>query len=353
MPARRRRRNARTPASVMTSLSSSLAVFALVAGTMLSAAPTHDLYLCAAINKNYVIGSKLVTLNGLYRRQADGGFQHLGSNFTGLFALAVDPRNPRVCYAATLNGAMTSSTGGERWRVATGWDMTEPKDIALDPHAPDHIYLALPDGVAVSADAGATWPRREQGLPDRGKYTQTIEVDRAQAGRVLAGCESGIYLTEDGAATWRRVLPTRATVDDIQQSPHDPRWWLAVTQSDGAFESRDGGRTWQKLAGVPAAEALYNVAFDPTNAQRIAIASWHYGLLVTEDGGRTWTARKEGLPEQDHVFRVGIDPDDGRIYLSFYQGTIHVSADFGRTWRTAGLDGSTVYNFVFVPRSAQ
>ncbi|MBS0664613.1 MAG: hypothetical protein JSR48_15200 [Verrucomicrobia bacterium] len=337
----------------MTSLPSALAVFALLAGTALSAAPAHDLYLCAAINKNYVIGSKLVTLNGLYRRQPDGTFQHLGSNFTGLFALTADPRNPQVCYAATLNGAMSSRNGGERWRVATSWDMTEPKDICLDPNAPDHIYLALPDGVAVSPDAGATWPRREQGLPDRGKYTQTIEVDRTQAGRVLAGCESGIYLTEDGAANWRRVLPTSATVDDIQQSPHDPRRWLAVTQSDGAFESRDGGCTWQKLAAVPAAEALYNVAFDPTNPQRLAIASWHYGLLVSEDGGRTWTARTAGLPPEDHLFRVGIDPDDGRLYLSFYQGTIHVSSDFGRTWQTAGLEGSTVYDFVFVPRKGQ
>ena len=32
---------------------------------------------------------------------------------------------------------------------------------------------------------------------------------------------------------------------------------------------------------------------------------------------------------------------------------IHVSDDFGRTWRRAGLEGSTVYNFVFVPKAAK
>jgi photosystem II stability/assembly factor-like uncharacterized protein len=231
--------------------------------------------------------------------------------------------------------------------------MTEPKDVCLDPNAPDTVYLALPDGVAVSPDRGRTWPRRETGLPDRGKYTQTIEVDRTRAGRVLAGCESGIYLTEDGAKTWRQVLPARATVDDIQQSPHDPRLWAAVTQSDGAFLSHDGGATWRKLAGVPAAEALYNVAFDPTDPKRIAIASWHYGVLTSEDGGQTWTTRNAGLPDDPHVFRVGVDPDTGRLYLSLYQNFVHVSDDFGRTWRKAGLEGSTVYNFVFVPKASK
>jgi photosystem II stability/assembly factor-like uncharacterized protein len=231
--------------------------------------------------------------------------------------------------------------------------MTEPKDVFVDPNAPDHIYLALPDGIAVSRDRGATWPRREQGLPERGKYTQTVKVDRTKAGRVLAGCESGIYLTENGADSWRLILPTKATVTDLRQSPHDPKLWLATTQNDGALASHDGGLTWKKFAGVPSAEALYNAAFDATNPQRYAIASWTYGLLTTEDGGHTWQERNLGLPDEHCVFRVGIDPDSGRIYAAVYKDAVYTSDDFGRTWRKNGLEGSLVYNFVFVPRAAK
>jgi len=331
---------------------SATAIFLLALLAAAPAAAEHDLFLCAAINKNYVIGSKLVTPNGLFRRLADGTFEHFGLNFPGILNFSTDPRDGRVFYMATLNGCVLTSDGGKTWRIGTSWDMTEPKDVCVDPGAPDHIYLALPDGIAVSPDRGATWPRRETGLPDRGKYTQTIEVDRTKAGRVLAGCESGIYLTEDGAQTWRRVFPAKATVDDIQQSPHDPKLWLAVTQSDGAQLSRDGGLTWDMIAGVPADQALYNAAFDRTNPQRLAIASWVHGVLVSEDGGRTWTARNPGLPDQ-HVFKVGIDPDNGRLYASLHQNFISVSDDFGRTWRNAGLEGSTVYNFVFVPKAAK
>jgi len=317
------------------------------------AAPAHDLYLCASINQNYVVGAKLVTLSGIYRRAADGSYQHFGQNYPYIISLAVDPRDPAVIQVASLNGALRTTDGGRTWRTGTSWDVTEPKDICVDPNAADHVYLALPDGIAVSTDRGTTWPRRENGLPERGKYTQVIQVDRTHADRVLAGCESGIYLTEDGAKTWRRVLPAKATVTDLRQSPHDPRLWLATTQADGALVSRDGGLTWKKLEGVPSAEALYNVAFDPTNPQRYAISSWTYGVLATEDGGKTWTDRNAGLPAEHCVFRVGIDPDNGRLYAGLYHVALYGSDDFGRTWRNDGLEGSIIYNFVFVPQAAK
>jgi len=337
----------------MTKKRSILTWIALLAGGCgASAAPAHDLLLCAIINKDYVIGLTLDTENGIFRRADDGSFQHIGVNFPGIYNLAIDPRDPRVFYAASMNGCLRSSDGGVTWRITTSWDVPEARDVRVDPNSPDHIYLAVPDGIDVSADGGATWTRREKGLPDRGKYTQAIEVDRTRAGRVLAGCESGIYLTEDGALSWRRVLPAKATVDDIEQSPHDPKLWIAVTQGDGAQVSRDGGLTWEKFAGVPDAQALYNVAFDGTNPRRYAIASWTYGVLVTEDGGLTWVDRNAGLPAGHHVFRVGVDPDTGRLYASIYEDELYISDDFGRTWRRDGLEGSRIYNFNFVPREA-
>lgn len=333
-----------------------LGLFALLTGALRAApapAPKHDMYLCATISLNYVIGSKLVTLSGLYQREQDGSYRHFGLNFPGIFNLAVDPRDPQVMYVASLNGALCSIDGGETWRIGTSWDMTEPKDIFVDPNAPDNVYLALPDGIAVSPDRGVTWPRRENGLPERGKYTQVVKVDRTRAGRALAGCESGLYLTENAAQSWRRVFPTRTTITDLRQSPHDPKLWLATTQSDGALSSSDGGLSWKKFAGVPSAEALYNVALDATNPQRFAIGSWSYGVLTTEDGGKTWTQRNAGLPDEHCVFRVGIDPDTGRLYAAVYRDAVFESDDFGRTWRKSGLEGSTVYNFVFVPKAAK
>ncbi|MGH8019910.1 MAG: WD40/YVTN/BNR-like repeat-containing protein [Opitutaceae bacterium] len=310
----------------------------------------HEFYICATINRDYVIGSKIVTTNGLFRQQEDGSWEHFGPNERTLTAVAFDPRDRDVHCTSTLSGCYRTLDGGKTWKITTGWDMTEGRDVSVDPHAPDHVYLALPDGVAVSTDRGESWVRREKGLPDRGKYTQTIQVDRTRAGRVLAGCEIGIYLTENGAKSWRRVLPTKATVDDIKQSPHDPRHWLAVTQSDGAWSSTDGGVKWTRLDDVPSEHALYNITFDPTDAKRCAIASWTYGVLTSEDGGKTWTDRNAGLPDPHRAWRVGVDPNSGRLYASIVGETLFHSDDFGRTWERDALEGSAVNRFVIVPK---
>lgn len=342
-----------TPEKLL-ALALALAVGCGAAGLCAQAAdaPAHDLYLCAAINKNYVVGSKFTTDSGILKRDAAGQYKLIGPNFPFFFNLSFDPRDHDVIYAATLNGCLRTADGGKSWRTGTGWDMTEPKDVFVDPNAPDTIYLALPDGIAVSTDCGATWPRCENGLPARGKYTQVVKVDRTKAGRALAGCESGIYLTDNAAKNWRRVFKSTTTITDIRQSPHDPKLWLASTQADGALVSRDGGLTWKKFDGVPSADALYNVAFDATNPLRYAIGSWTYGVLTTEDGGKTWTERNDGLPEDHCVFRVGIDPDNGRLYAAVYKDTLFSSDDFGRTWRKDNLEGATVYNFVFLPKAA-
>lgn len=325
----------------------------LLSGFALSplfAAPAYDFFVCVTLNRNYVIGSKVVAANGVYQLADSGDWQHLGANDPSITAIAFDPRDRRVHYTSALNGLWRSLDGGQLWRICNDWDMTEARDVAVDPNAPDHVYLALPDGIGVSTDRGQTLVRRERGLPARGKYTQVIQVDRTRAGRVLAGCEVGVFLTADGAQSWRRVLPTRDTVYDLQQSPHDPRVWLAATHALGLWRSVDGGDHWEKLAAAPASHPLYNVTFDVTQPQRLALGSWTLGAWTSEDDGRTWQARNAGLPAEHHVWRVGVDPT-GRLYASVHKETLYVSSDFGRNWQPATLDASQVNRFHLVPRA--
>lgn len=336
----------------------------LASASVVATAAGHDMFVCAVVNNHYVVGSTYVTESGLFRfapgapaysaapvPASAAGWRHIGINDVGLAAVAFDPRNPAVFYTATLNGCVRTLDGGRHIRVTTSWDMTEPRDVAVDPNAPDTVYLALPDGIAVSPDRGDAWHRCETGLPERGKYTQTIAVDRRARGRVLAGCETGIYVTDDGGEHWRRVLPTVDTVTDIEQSPDDSQRWCAVTQSAGAWISHDSGATWSRLANVPGEKALYNVSFDATHPRRLVIASYTYGVLTSEDGGATWSARNAGLPAGHHVWRVAVDPDSGRLYANVTGDAIHASDDFGRSWTSAGLSGSRVSRFVFVPRA--
>ncbi|MCF7689482.1 MAG: hypothetical protein K9M98_10600 [Cephaloticoccus sp.] len=318
--------------------------------TALPAAPRQDFIICANVNKGYVIGSKIVTTNGLFRLDATGTWQHFGYNDTTLTAVAFDPRDHNVIYTSALNGLWASYDGGKAWRMVNSWDLTEGRDVAVDPNAPDTVYLAHTDGVAVSTDRAKTLEHRNHGLPERGRFAQSIEVDRTMAGRVFAGCEKGIYLTEDAGMNWRQVLPSTTQVNDIQQSPHDPALWLAGTDHQGAWMSHDRGLTWQQISGLSTENPVYNVTFDPTNAERMAVGGWTEGIWTSEDGGKTWTARNAGLPGHHRVWRVGVDPNTGRLYASVFKETLYYSDDFGRTWQAdPKLEGSLVNFFISLP----
>ncbi|MGB9611419.1 MAG: WD40/YVTN/BNR-like repeat-containing protein, partial [Bryobacteraceae bacterium] len=94
---------------------------------------------------------------------------------------------------------------------------------------------------------------------------------------------------------------------------------------------------------------LYDIAFDPTDARRIAVCGWGPGVMVSEDGGATWELRNRGLPRPD-VWSVAFDPDrPGRLYASVHEEALYVSEDAGRTWRVEGLPGSIIYKLAFVP----
>ena len=325
------------------------ALAVVLAGATTAAEFPHDLYICVGMTKDFVVTTgKVQGLSGIYRSADRVTIEHVGFNHPRQDSLAADPRNPARFYTVGLNGVLGTSDDGRTWRILTSWDMTEPKDIAIDPHASDHLYISLPDGVGVSLDRGMTWRHMDDGI--RRKYTQSIVVDRSQQGRLVAGTELGIYLSEDGAKTWKLMQKSDATFTDVEQSPHDPRCFVAVTQRNGAWESTDGARSWRRIAAVGAEHTLYNIQFDPTNPARLALCGWGCGVLVSEDGGQTWAPCNAGLPNVN-VCRVGIDPDiSGRLYASPYQEAVYLSDDFGRTWRRGWFEASLVWDFVFVPR---
>lgn len=314
------------------------------------AGPQHDLYACANLSgQSQVMGSTRVPVpSGLYVSSDRRSFSHLGPSHIRVFTVAPDPLERTTVWIALLDGVVRARDGGRTWRTMTGWDMTEPRALAFDPGVPERIYAGLPDGIAVSLDHGQTWRRSHQGI--RRAYTETITVDRTRSGRILAGTEKGIYLSEDAARSWRLVQATERTTYDLLQSPHQPARYFAVTSSDGAFRSDDGGRSWRRVAGVPATRTLYACTFDPATPERLALCGWGVGVQVSEDGGDTWSDRSAGLPNRE-VWTVRADPDQpGRLFAAPHLAPLHVSDDFGRTWRPAAFEKAIIYDLVFVPR---
>ena len=78
---------------------------------------------------------------------------------------------------------------------------------------------------------------------------------------------------------------------------------MAATQGGGLFVSTDCGVTFESAGNLGVGRNLYDIAFDPTAPNRIAVAGWGVGVAVSEDLGKTWQLRNAGLPSNVRVER--------------------------------------------------
>ena len=297
-------------------------------------------------SKGYVVGSKLAA-SGLHRYDGEGTWTHVGWNAARVNAIACDPQDPHVIFLACGNGAARTLDGGRTWRITTDWRVTETQDVAIDPNAPQQIYLATAYGIWRTRDRGETWEESNTGIAK--KYTQALEVDRTRAGRVLIGTEGGIYLSIDGGASWSLMGPKEVTILDLDQSSSSPALWLAATQDQGVLISHDEGKTWRMAKGSIAQAAIYAVAVDPFEPQRMSAASWGAGMFVSSDGGQSWQQRNTGLPVRNLYETVFDANQAGRLWAATFEEGVFYSDDLGRTWQDAGMHGAIVFDMVFMP----
>jgi len=311
----------------------------------LPAAGQYTLYACMVTSKGYVVGAKLPP-SGLFLK-SDAGWRHAGYNHPAIWALDFDPLDPSTIYVAAGNGLLRVTARGEQWKILTGSDVTELLDVSLDPNAPGTIYFSHTAGIQVSHDRGETWHDASGNL--RRKYAAALRADRKRTGVLLAGAEEGIFRSEDGGQHWRLAGAAGFQTLHIEQSPHDPCYWLAATEGGGLFESTNCGVTFESNGNLGVGRNLYDIAFDPSAANRVAVAGWGPGAAISEDRGKTWQLRNAGLPSAN-VWSVAFDPaSPGRIYASVHEEALYVSGDYGLSWKRDGLEGSAVFRMKFIP----
>src|SRR5262245_50923639 len=130
-------------------------------------------------------------------------------------ALAVDPGNPDVLYAAASNaatyygehvpagtGVLRSADGGHSWTPSnTGLTNLLVSAIVIDPSAPAVLYAATAGGgVFKSLDGGSSWVPRNVGLGGLSVYSMAI--DPQTPANLFVGLEGGgVYSSYAGAGT--------------------------------------------------------------------------------------------------------------------------------------------------------
>ena len=196
-----------------------------------------------------------------------------------------------------------------------------------------------------------------------------------QPGLLYAGLSVvGVFASADAGATWRDTtaniprmphdgtedrLPELADIHKLAIHPRD-RTRLYATTHYGTFRSDDGSASWQNIsAGLPF-EMTRLLALHPRDPATVFVICHEDTpdaylpvirgqLLVhrSRDGGRSWQALGEGLPEQEScaVLREALDIDDATpcgLYLGTNRGQVFASADEGDSWRMIAEIGASV-----------
>jgi hypothetical protein len=320
----------------------------LLAVLPLSLTAQYRLYTAASISKGYVVGAPLPP-SGLFGMNASGTFEHLGYNHPFLAAFDFDPADSSILYLAAGNGLIRASEHGAKWKILTGSDITEIRDVSVAPSGV--IYIAHSHGIRVSRDHGEAW--QEIGSTLHSKFTESLRADRQTSGALVAGGEEGIFRSDNDGKSWTLAGAAGFQILHIEQSPHDACFWLAATQGGGLFASHDCAKTFEASGNIGAGQNLYDVQFDSGNPNRIAVTGWGVGIALSNDAGKTWERRNTGLPRPD-VWSVAFDPvNPARLYASVHEEALYISDDEGRTWKRGPLEGSVIPRMKFIPERAR
>jgi photosystem II stability/assembly factor-like uncharacterized protein len=243
------------------------------------------------------------------------------------------PRNGDLYAGVKPAGLFKSSDGGRSWQHVEGLQEhpTRPEwrgggaglilhSIALDPTDENQIWVGMSAvGVFHSGDGGKTWEPRNSG-------TRADFMPEGQRYPVFGQC-----------------------VHCLVRAPESGR--LYQQNHCGMYRSDDGGRTWESIeAGLPSSFG-FPAAVHPRDARTLFLLPLNgveagrfppdgkAAVWRTRDGGDTWEARREGLPQENAFFAVlrqamatdRLDP--AGVYFGTNSGSLFASADEGDSWQ--------------------
>jgi hypothetical protein len=225
-------------------------------------------------------------------------------------------------------------SAAERWQMQYFYDKNKE-----ELHFTAIAFCSATRGVATGVLVQDGKPKPSALVTSNGGQTWSL-METKEAGRALffldetSGwmlTESGIWFTDECGRTWRRIYKQRG-LTDIRFVTAERGW--AVGANKTALQTRDGGKTWQKVKAVeeldtdPDRTVFHTIEFvspkvgimaarsnrrrdyriplwlDPRPDFRREQPSLSI-LMETNDGGETWTTNKVSMFGRISRIRVG------------------------------------------------
>jgi photosystem II stability/assembly factor-like uncharacterized protein len=177
---------------------------------------------------------------GPYTNEAVGA-----ENYGTISYVAESPHEPGVIYTGSDDGLVhITRDNGANWENITpkGLPETLVNAIEVSPHDPGTVYIAttrykfndFTPALYKSTNYGRTWENITSGIPE-GAYTRVVREDPVRKDLLVAGTETGLYVSFNGGIKWDRLksnLPVVPITDlqmqhnDIQVATQGRSFWI-------------------------------------------------------------------------------------------------------------------------------
>jgi len=279
------------------------------------------------------------------------------------------------------------------WEQASGVELPEGEGALerlwaiVAGETPGLLYAGGDPGVLFeSRDGGLTWelsrtlwehPTRPEWKPGGGGLCLHSIVPWPGDPQRLALAMSavGVWLTDDGGATWRHgneglragYLPEDAAdrltlcVHNLQRAPQRPeRMFLQF--HGGVYRSDDAGASWTAIGDGLPSDFGFPMTVDPADPDSAYVIplvadmdrvtpEGRVRVYETRDAGETWTPRGDGLPQRDayltvlrQAFARAGEGERLELYFGATSGALFGSGDAGASWFTAASHLPPVYS---------
>jgi photosystem II stability/assembly factor-like uncharacterized protein len=345
----------------------------------------------------------VATKKGLFALEGEPGaeFAVTGRAFAGEpveYAMR-DPRTGRLLASVTspFYGPKIwyADAVADEWQQAEGAQLPEGGDAALERiwvivagERDGLVYAGGDPGVLFeSRDGGLTWernrafyehPTRDRWQPGGGGLClHSVVPWPGDPDRLALGISAvGVWLTEDGGASWRqgveglvaRYMPDDAPPDpfslcvhDVHRAPERPER-LFLQFHGGVYRSDDAGESWTYIGDGLPSDFGFPLVIDPADPDRAFVIPLQADMdrvtpegrvrvYETRDAGESWTARGDGLP-QEHAYLTVLRQaftgagaaEDLQLFFGATSGDVFGSGDSGATWSTVARHLPPVYS---------
>ena len=278
--------------------------------------------------------------DGVYK-STDGGktFRNMGLRASyHINRIVIDPNDNNIVFVATPGsvfgpggdrGVYKTADGGATWKQVLKVDEnTGANDLIMDPTNNKNLYASTyqrqrsqccfngggpGSGIWKSTDAGETWTRVTNGLPQGSLGRIGLDVYRRSPNILYASIQA-----EDAVGAGGRGGGGGGAAAGGSGA------------EGGLFRSEDAGASWHKVSSTnPRPMYFSQVRVDPNNPDRVYMGG--VKMQMTVDGGKSMEGQAS-LAIHDDVHAIWIDPGNSNHVMIGTDGGVGVSYDMSHEW---------------------